>query len=58
MGDSDYAYFLGFLVLAALAQSPSHDAITGTVSDEQGRPIAGAALFISTAAPRLCVGVL
>ena len=46
------------LVLAALAQTPPPDAITGTVHDEQGRPIAGASIFISTAAPRQGVGVL
>jgi hypothetical protein len=46
------------LVLAALAQSPPPTEITGTVRDEQGRPIAGASVFISTAAPRQGVGVL
>ena len=32
--------------------------LDGTVADEQGRPIVGAKVFISTAAPRRGVGLL
>jgi hypothetical protein len=36
----------------------SQTTLTGTVQDEQGKPLAGATVFISTAAPRKGVGVL
>jgi hypothetical protein len=46
------------LLLAVVTQVPSPTTLTGTVRDEAGRPVAGANVFISTAAPRKGVGVL
>jgi hypothetical protein len=41
--------------LGATDNSPT---MTGTVCDEAGKPLSGASIFISTAAPRKGVGVL
>jgi hypothetical protein len=46
------------IVLAIITQTPSPSTLVGTVQDATGRPIAGANVFISTAAPRKGVGVL
>ncbi|QDV37525.1 hypothetical protein [Tautonia plasticadhaerens] len=46
------------LLLAAVAQVASPGPLSGTVQDDQGRPVAGATVFVSTAAPRQGVGVL
>lgn len=37
---------------------PEKGAIAGTIETEAGRPLKGATVFISTAAPRKGVGVL
>jgi hypothetical protein len=46
------------ILLAVMTQTPSPIILNGAVRDEAGRPIAGASVFISTAAPRKGVGVL
>jgi hypothetical protein len=46
------------LILAVALPSATPTTLTGMVRDEAGRPIAGANVFISTAAPRQGVGVL
>lgn len=46
------------LLLAVVTQPASATTLMGTVRDDTGRPVAGANLFISTAAPRKGVGVL
>ncbi len=46
------------LLLAAVAQVASPGTLCGTVQDDQGRSVAGATVFVSTAAPREGVGVL
>jgi len=45
-------------LLAIVTQSASTTTMTGSVRDDTGRPVAGANVFISTAAPRKGVGVL
>ncbi len=53
-------YALSFLALAAQGEAVGRQSSTlaGMIRDEQGRPIAGAKVFIRTAAPRKGVGVL
>lgn len=46
------------LLLLVVGQATSPTTLTGVVRDEMGRPIVGASVFISTAAPRKGVGVL
>jgi hypothetical protein len=46
------------LVLAIVNQIASPTTLSGAVRDEAGRPVAGANVFVSTAAPRKGVGVL
>jgi hypothetical protein len=46
------------ILLAVATQAAPATNLTGVVRDEAGRPIAGADVFISTAAPRKGVGVL
>jgi hypothetical protein len=46
------------ILLAVVTQPASPTTLTGTVRDHAGRPIAGADVFISTAAPRKGVSVL
>jgi hypothetical protein len=46
-------------ILFVIATQPaSTTTLTGTVRDDIGRPVAGANVFISTAAPRKGIGVL
>jgi hypothetical protein len=47
-----------FLILAIVNQTASPTTLTGVVRDEVGRPVVGASVFISTAAPRKGTGVL
>ncbi len=47
-----------WMCLAAVTQTPAPWTLTGTVQNDQGRPLAGATVFISTAAPLKGVGVL
>jgi hypothetical protein len=50
---------LALLATVALAADPAaRPAITGVVQDDKGRPLAGATVFVRTAAPRKGVGVL
>ena len=53
-------YALSFLVLAAQGEASGGRPVTlsGTIADEQGRPLARAKVFIRTAAPRKGVGIL
>ena len=46
------------ILLAVVTQPAAPTTLTGIVKDDAGRPIAGANVFISTAAPRKGVGVL
>jgi hypothetical protein len=46
------------LILGACVSLATPTKLTGTIRNEAGRPIAGANVFISTAAPRQGVGVL
>ena len=46
------------IMLAIVTQPGSPTTLTGAVRDDAGRPVAGANVFISTAAPRKGVGVL
>ena len=46
------------VMLAVITQSPALDTLNGAVHDAAGRPIAGASVFISAAAPRKGIGVL
>jgi hypothetical protein len=46
------------ILLTIVTQPASTTTLTGTVPDDTGRPVAGANVFISTAAPRKGVGVL
>lgn len=46
------------MLLTIVTQSASTTTLTGIVRDDEGRPIAGATVFISTAAPRKGLGVL
>ena len=47
------------LAAVALAADPAaRPAITGVVRDDKGHPLAGATVFVRTAAPRKGVGVL
>jgi hypothetical protein len=46
------------MMLVVAAQTPSPAILTGAVRDQTGKPIAGATVFISTAAPSKGVGVL
>jgi hypothetical protein len=46
------------MLLAVIAQTGSPDLLNGIVQDDGGKPVAGAAVFISTAAPRTGLGVL
>jgi hypothetical protein len=46
------------LLAAACLAADARPTLTGTVQDEQGRPLAKATVFIRTAAPRKGVGVL
>jgi hypothetical protein len=46
------------ILLTVVAQQASATTLTGAVKDDRGRPISGANVFISTAAPRTGVGVL
>jgi hypothetical protein len=46
------------ILLAVVTQPSTPTTLTGIVQDDAGRPIAGANVFISTAAPRKGVGVL
>jgi hypothetical protein len=45
-------------ILLMVVTQPASPTLTGTVRDDTGRPVAGANVFISTAAPRKGVGVL
>jgi hypothetical protein len=46
-------------ILLTIATQPAFTTtLTGMVQDDTGRPVAGANVFISTAAPRKGVGVL
>ena len=45
-------------MLAIVTQPPSATTLTGGVRDDAGQPLAGAIVFISTAAPRKGIGVL
>jgi hypothetical protein len=51
---------LALLVAAALSADPAPKGLTltGVVQDKAGRPVAKAAVFVRTAAPRKGVGVL
>ena len=46
------------LILGACVSLATPTTLTGMVRGESGKPIAGANVFISTAAPRQGVGVL
>jgi hypothetical protein len=46
------------ILLAVVTQPSTPTTLTGIVQDDAGQPIAGANVFISTAAPRKGVGVL
>jgi hypothetical protein len=46
------------LVATALAADPARPTLTGEVRDGAGRPLAGATVFVRTAAPKRGVGVL
>jgi hypothetical protein len=46
------------LIIAVAIPSATPTTLTGMVRDESGKPIAGASVFISTAAPRQGVGLL
>jgi hypothetical protein len=46
------------LVFVALAPVTAAPTLEGTVADEQGKPVAGATVFLYTAAPKKGVGVL
>jgi hypothetical protein len=46
------------IMLAVITQTPALDTLNGAVHDAAGQPIAGASVFISTAAPRKGIGVL
>jgi hypothetical protein len=51
--------FAVFVVLAAAASAEDQKPrLAGTVQDSDGRPLKGATVFISTAAPRVGLGVL
>jgi hypothetical protein len=45
-------------VAAVITQTSERPAITGVVQSDAGKPLKGATVFISTAAPRKGVGVL
>ena len=50
---------LALLITIAFSADPTaKPAITGVVQDDKGRPVAGATVFVRTAAPRKGVGVL
>jgi hypothetical protein len=46
------------ILLTIVTQPASTATLIGTVRDDAGRPVAGANVFISTAAPRKGIGVL
>ena len=49
---------LATFALAADPSAPERLTLTGVVRDGEGRPLAGATVFVRTAAPRKGVGVL
>jgi hypothetical protein len=42
----------------AAPAAPTGTVLSGVVQDDKGRPVVGATVFVSTAAPRKGVGVL